>query len=211
MMTEEPKKNSGGRVESRGGNGPVAPAGKKSGAEGSPGMAAGAGNLEKIRDILFGAQVQDFEKRFARLEERLLKETSDARIETKKRFDGLEAFIKKELESLSDRIKAEQGERTEAGKELSREFREAGRALEKKLAQLDDVTTKNQRELRQQILDQSKALTEEIRNRVRESAAALSREIRELRSAKTDRSALASLFTDAAMRMSGDVKQPAKE
>jgi hypothetical protein len=210
MTTEESKKNPG-RAESRGGNGPAAAAGKKSGgAEGLPG-AAGAGNLEKIRDILFGAQVQDFEKRFARLEERLLKETSDARLETKKRFEGLEAFIKKELESLSDRIKAEQGERTEAGKELSREFREAGRALEKKLAQLDDVTTKNQRELRQQILDQSKALTEEIRNRVRESAAALSREIRELRSGKTDRSALASLFTDAAMRMSNDVKQPAKE
>ena len=171
---------------------------------------AAGGNLEKIRDILFGAQVHDFEKRFARLEDRLLKETSDARAETKKRFEALEAFIKKEVDSLSERIKTEQAERTESGKEISRELREAARTLEKKLAQLDDVTSKAQRELRQQILDQSKALTEEIRNRIRETATALTKELRELRSEKTDRSALASLFTDAAMRLSNDSKQSAK-
>jgi phage host-nuclease inhibitor protein Gam len=206
MGTEEHKKNS----DVKGGDGQ---AGKRPAvvAAVAAAEAAGTGNLEKIRDILFGAQVQDFEKRFARLEERLLKETSDARAETKKRFDALEAFIKKEVESLSDRVKTEQAERTEAGKEASRELREAARALEKKLAQLDDVTTKNQRELRQQILDQSKALTEEIRNRIRETATALSREIKELRTEKTDRAALAGLFTDAAMRLSNELKPSGKE
>lgn len=203
--TEEQKKNSEGRGgDGQAGKRPAAPA-AAAGAE-----AAGPGNLEKIRDILFGAQVHDFEKRFARLEERLLKETSDARAETKKRFDALEAFIKKEVESLSDRVKTEQAERTESGKEILRELHEAARGLEKKLAQLDDVTTRSQRELRQQILDQSKALTEEIRTRVRESAAALSKELKELRAEKTDRAALAGLFTDAAMRLSNDFKQPGK-
>jgi hypothetical protein len=205
--TEEVKRNQ----EAKGGDGAAV---RRPAVVSPPGAGAevqGAGNLEKIRDILFGAQVQDFEKRFARLEERLLKETADARAETKKRFDALEAFIKKEVESLSERIKTEQSERNEAGKELSREMREASRTLEKKLAQLDDVTTKNQRELRQQILDQSKALTEEIRSRVRESAAALTREIKELRVEKTDRSALAGLFTDAALRLSNDLKPAGKE
>jgi len=209
MGTEEQKKGQNGK----GGDGQAkrptasaAVAGAAAAAE-----AAGGGNLEKIRDILFGAQVHDFEKRFARLEERLLKETSDARAETKKRFDALEAFIKKEVDSLSDRIKTEQAERTESGKEISRELREAARGLEKKIAQLDDATSRTQRELRQQILDQSKALTEEIRNRIRETAAALTKEIRELRAEKTDRAALATLFTDAAMRLSSDSKPHAKE
>ena len=115
------------------------------------------------------------------------------------------------MESLSERIKTEQAERTESGKEISRELREAARSLEKKLAQLDDVTSKSQRELRQQILDQSKALTEEIRSRIRETATALTREIKELRSDKTDRAALAGVFTEAAMRLSNDFKQTAKE
>ena len=200
MTAEDQRKNPPGREESKSGNG------------GAEAIAASGGNLEKIREILFGAQVHDFEKRFTRLEERLLKETSDSRAETKKRFDSMEAFIKKEIESLADRIKAEQGERSDAVKELSRELRDTARALEKKLAQQDEQATKGQRELRQQILDLSKALTDEIRNRVKETSTALMREIQELRVEKTDRSALAGVFTEAAMRLSNDLnKQPGKE
>jgi archaellum component FlaC len=186
------------------------PAGK-AGNGGAEVLAAGGGNLEKIREILFGAQVHDFEKRFTRLEEKLLKETADSRAETKKRFDSMEAFIRKEIESLVERVKTEQGERSDAVKEISRDLRETAKTLEKKLAQLDEQATKGQRELRQQILDQSKSLTDEIRNRVKESAALLTRELKELRSDKTDRSALAGLFTEAAMRLSGDTKPSAKE
>lgn len=186
------------------------PAGK-AGNGGAEVLAAGGGNLEKIREILFGAQVHDFEKRFTRLEEKLLKETADSRAETKKRFDSMEAFIRKEIESLVERVKTEQGERADAVKEASRDLRETAKNLEKKLAQLDEQATKGQRELRQQILDQSKSLTDEIRTRVKESAALLTRELKELRSDKTDRSALAGLFTDAAMRLSGDTKPSGKE
>jgi hypothetical protein len=183
----------------------------KAGNGGAEALAAGGGNLEKIREILFGAQVHDFEKRFTRLEEKLLKETSDARAETKKRFDSMEAFIRKEIESLVDRVKTEQGERSDAVKEISRDVRETAKNLEKKLVQLDEQATKGQRELRQQILDQSKSLGDEIRNRVKESAAVLTRELRELRTEKTDRAALAGLFTEAAMRLSGDMKPAGKE
>ncbi len=39
------------------------------------GVAAQAGgNVDKIRDILFGSQMRDYETRFARLEESLLRE-----------------------------------------------------------------------------------------------------------------------------------------
>jgi hypothetical protein len=195
MTAEETRKNPEGKA----GNG------------GAEALAAGGGNLEKIREILFGAQVHDFEKRFTRLEEKLLKETSDARAETKKRFDSMEAFIRKEIESLVDRVKTEQGERSDAVKEISRDLRETAKNLEKKLVQLDEQATKGQRELRQQILDQSKSLSDEIRSRVKESAAVLTRELRELRAEKTDRAALAGLFTEAAMRLSGDMKPAGKE
>jgi hypothetical protein len=191
--------------EKKAGNGSAA---RKAAAEAE---AAGGGNLEKIRDILFGAQVHDFEKRFARLEERLMKETSDARAETRKRFEALESFIKKEIESLGERLKAEHEERSEAGKEISRELRDTARNLDKRIAQLDELTTKNQRELRQQVLDQSKALTEEIRLRNRETTTALTKEITELRTAKADRAALAGMLTDVAVRLTNDLKAPAKQ
>jgi hypothetical protein len=47
-------------------------------------------SLEKVRDILFGVQVRDIERRFARLEERLVKETRDLKDGVSQRVDALE-------------------------------------------------------------------------------------------------------------------------
>jgi len=166
------------------------------------------GNIDKIREILFGVQMRDYEKRFSRLEERLLKESADLRDDTKRRFEALETFINKEFESLAERLKAEHGEREESLQELSRDLKDTGRAIEKKIAQLDEQTTRNQRDLRQQILDQSKSLNEEIRQKYEQLSAALEREAMELRTDKTDRSALAALFTEVAMRLNNEFKIP---
>ncbi len=172
---------------------------------------AGGGNLDKIREILFGVQMRESEKKLARLEERLLKESSDMREEIRKRFDALEVYIKKEVESLSARLKAEQEERTGSDKEVAREIKDLSKITEKKISQIDDQTAKNQRELRQQILDQSKSMTDEIRQKVEQMSALLERRVQELRSEKADRSALASLFTEMAVRLNDEFRLPGKE
>ena len=74
----------------------AAPAEAGDGAKG--GSKAGGESLDKVRDILFGSQSREYEKRFARLEERLIKEAADLRVDLKKRFDTLEIYIKKEIE-----------------------------------------------------------------------------------------------------------------
>lgn len=78
-----------------------------------------AANVEQIRDILFGTQMQEYDLRFAGLEERLLKASADLRDELKKRVAALEQLLKKETETLAGRVKAEQQERTAVVKELS--------------------------------------------------------------------------------------------
>jgi hypothetical protein len=50
-------------------------------------------NVDKIRDILFGSQMRDYDKRFGRLEERLAKAADALREDLKKRFDSLESFV----------------------------------------------------------------------------------------------------------------------
>lgn len=172
------------------------------------GTLAEGGNIDKIREILFGVQMRDYEKRFSRLEERLLKESADLREDTRRRFDALETFIRKELDSLGDRLKSEQGTRDESVQELSRSLQETGKALERKIVQLDEQTSRNQSDLRQQILDQSKSLNDEIRQKYEELTAALEREAVELRHDKTDRSALAALFTEVALRLNNEFKIP---
>ncbi len=92
-------------------------------------------NVDKIRDILFGSNMREYEKRFARLEERLTKSTDALRDDLKKRFDTLESYVREEMESNNQRLKAEKAERNEGLKELTRETRDSSKSIEKKLSQ----------------------------------------------------------------------------
>ena len=166
------------------------------------------GNLDKIRDILFGSQARDYERKFATLEERLLKESVELRNDLKRRFDALELYIKKEVEAVTDRIKSEQAERAEAVKDLSREVKDLAKVVDKKTGQLEEQAAKAQREIRQQILDQSKNLSEEIQEHHQQLSAALDQAVQQLRTEKTDRAALATLFMEASMRLNNEFKIP---
>src|SRR5262245_50545509 len=116
---------------------------------------ANLGNLEKIREILFGAQMREYDRRFARLEERLLKEASEAREDSRRRFETLEHFIKQEVAALGERLRAENQQRSQSSEEITRELRDTSRNLWQKINQLDEQSSNTHRELRQQILDQS--------------------------------------------------------
>ena len=61
---------------------------------------AAGGNLDKVRDLLFGGQMRDYDRRFARLEERLVKETTELRDDVKKRLGALEAYMKAGTKSV---------------------------------------------------------------------------------------------------------------
>src|SRR5438105_13983391 len=63
-------------------------------------LRGGAGNVDKIRDILFGTQMRDYESRFARLEETLIKETLEIRETNRRKFEQLETFIRKEFDAV---------------------------------------------------------------------------------------------------------------
>src|ERR671917_1688161 len=54
-----------------------------SAAHGIPSKADGAGgaNIDQLREIIFGGQMREYEKRFARMEERVAKELTDVREE----------------------------------------------------------------------------------------------------------------------------------
>jgi hypothetical protein len=168
----------------------------------------GGGNIDKVRDILFGGQMRDYERRFNRLDERLAQETAALREEVRNRLAALEQFMRKETESLADRIRTEQEERNDATKELSREARESAKALEKKTGQLDDQIGRAPREARQELLELHQRMSDELRARTDEVLARLSRESAELRSEKTDRATLAGLLTEMAMRLTNELAIP---
>jgi hypothetical protein len=168
------------------------------------GLLTGAGNVDKIRDILFGAQMREYEKRFVRLEERMQKEFGVLREDLKKRFDSIESYVKKEVELLNDRQRAEQNDRSTAIQEMSKDFKDSTASLDKKIIALEDQLNRRARDLNDQILTQSKNLSEEIQQKHEALSAALEREAHELQSDKVDRSNLSELLMEMAMRLSNE-------
>src|SRR5580700_10279481 len=104
-------------------------------------LRGGAGNVDKIRDILFGSQMRDYESRFARLEETLIKETLEIRETNKRRFEQLESYIRREFETVQSRLKAERDERTDSASQQSRELKDLGDSLSRRIRDLDDRET----------------------------------------------------------------------
>jgi hypothetical protein len=173
--------------------------------------APGTGNLEKVRDILFGNQMREVDRRFARLEERIIKDNRDLREDIKRRLDALEAHTTKETETLAGDIRQERGDRLDANARLARELADTAGALERRSASLEEQLAKGQREIRQHILEQQQRLSDDMRERIDEVLAALARETHELRNDKTDRMALASLLKEMAMRLTDEFRLPGDE
>ena len=120
------------------------------------------GNLEKIRDILFGAQVRDHDRRFFALEQNLVKEAAALRAELTKRFDALEAYMQQEVAVLSGRLQHEQEVRGEALQHLVKDLTSLGAVVERKATDLAQQTSQSERTLRQEVLDHITALKETI-------------------------------------------------
>ena len=166
------------------------------------------GNIDKIREILFGGHMRDYDRRFSRVEEQLVKDSLELREDTRKRFEALEAFVKAEFAALTDRLQAEQRTRDDAVSGLWRGVHESSQALSAKLGEAQEQTARAHTELRQQILSQSKELNDEMRRKQDEVTALIQREVADLNHGKTDRSSLATLLTEMAMRLNNDLKLP---
>lgn len=168
---------------------------------------AGGESLDKIRDILFGNQVREYDKRFAGVEDRLRRESQALRDEMTRRLDSLESYIKNEVGSILDRIKKEQQERGAGLKELGQGLEKTGKALDEKTGGLADELSKSERKLREELLQQSKSLTDEIRRRHEEASTALERAAAELRHSKTDRADLSAMLAELAVRIGEDLEE----
>jgi uncharacterized protein YaaN involved in tellurite resistance len=169
----------------------------------------GAGNVDKIRDILFGHHMRDYESRFKRLEENLVRESAEIREMTRQRLDALEEYIKKEFESQTHRLRSEREERTANVQQQERDLRELSQNLSRRLTEANDLAAETSRSIREEILSRSTNLLNELQAKHQEAGAALDRHVADLKDAKADRATIAELLSEMAMRLKGDFKLPA--
>jgi DNA anti-recombination protein RmuC len=162
---------------------------------------ASGATVDKIREILFGSQIKNYETRFARLEDALSRETAEIKDTMRRRLDSLESFFKSETESLAARLKTERDEREETLNAISRELKANTAQLSKKILDLDNRGAQDKSAARQELMAESRKLLDEIRQRNESLSSLVENRVQELRNTKTDRSALAALFVELAVRL----------
>ena len=166
---------------------------------------AETGSIDQIRDIIFGSQMKEYERRFQRLEERSQQRFDELHAEVGRRLEAIEAFFRQEIEAQGERLKSEQSARSDAVTALSNEIGDAIRALSKSIEAQAEKQAHDAHDLRQQLMELSKSLSEEIRQKHDESARRLDQEVRELDGGKVARTALSEILLDMAVRLSDEL------
>ena len=172
----------------------------KKAAESGPDLIQQGGNIEQIRDILFGKSMKELEVRLEEFEKSLGHEVQVLRDDTKKMFNTLEAYVKEEMNSLASQIKTEAEERDDADEKI---IRDADK-LAKKFSTFEKESNKTHSEIRSQILDMNKKFSDELSDSRKEILDTLRKVTNDLQYQKTDRSKLASLLTEMAIRLSDE-------
>lgn len=162
-------------------------------------------SVDKIRDLLFGTQMQDYDRRFSNMEERFALRLRDIEAETSRNLGAFESNAKKQIESIAGQLREEKDLRAESDKDLERNLREQTQSIEKRVRQLSDQLGQLERDLADRITQESIAVREEIKRRNEETRQTIERMFSELSGVKTDRNLLAGLFVEVAKALNQDI------
>ncbi len=159
------------------------------------------GNLEKVRDILFGTQSREFDERCNRLEKRLLQESTDLKDQFTRSLDEVKTYVNSEITRLTNQIQQEQAGRSNSLEEVGQVMKTMGTQLENRLSGLHDQTATQHQKLEGQLTQQKAELSEQHQQALDDMQARFQEALNELKTDKTDRAVLAEMLMDVALRL----------
>lgn len=167
-------------------------------------------NVDQIRDILFGGQMRDYERRFDDLGQRLEAEMARLREAHEKRTAQIERRLDEQFEKLGKQLRQEIADRTQAVDDLETRVQQAARSTRSEvngaLSALEGELSATDERLRDAIAELSSALGA----RASEAGAALARSSAELRAEKVGREDLSGLLAELALRLKGEFELPTR-
>lgn len=166
------------------------------------------GNVDKIRDILFGGQMRDYDQRLDAMEKRLTDSVERVARDIERRIERLDSFARRELDKVTEQVKTERKERISDAKKGSGDLGDLVTQVETWFAEVDEQLSTESKDLRSTLHDQAKDLTVQIREVHDQLQASLQKEAADLAQAKLGREDMAALLTEVAMRLNKDFKLP---
>jgi chromosome segregation ATPase len=176
-----------------------------------PGDQRSEGNVDQIRDILFGGQMREYDHRFALLERQAAGDHERLRQEIEDRFRNLAEQSSTLLRQLGEQVQAERAERAAeaqaatqamhaAVEKFTRQLAEANERLEDRLREQDNKLREQETQLREQAAQHQAA--HETAGKEREALAArIDEQLRQLTGLASERDTLSDLFTEIAGRL----------
>lgn len=166
------------------------------------------GNVDQIRDILFGGQMRDYERRFIELSKRLEDESTRLSQTTDERIAQLERRMDEQFDKLNKLLRQEVGDRTQAVDDVETRLQQATRTLRGEfqggLQALDEeVGRKDERQ--RDGLQQLRTL---LTTRATELNDAINRVDQLLRGDKVSKGDLAGMMKELALRLTGEFELP---
>ena len=170
------------------------------------------GNVDQIRDIIFGGQMRDYERRFDELEERSKREAERARAEFIKRFESIEQLLKDQADKHALQLKKLDTE-VKAGTEAAAVSSDRlAKALRTELSEVDERHENAGSSLRERLHKLANETAESLRTSQDEISAVIDRMGTALRDEKVARDELAGFFSEMALRLTRqfDLPKPVK-
>lgn len=158
-------------------------------------------HLSTIRDLLFGREMTEVDRRFARLEARLAEEHAALREALTARIDALESYVRDELASLNEGLGQERRTRSEAIDRVRQDSRTAEEALSRRVTEMQQSSESGGETVRRRIHEETTRAQEALRSTADDLMRRLDDRTALLDDRKADRKALAALFADAAARL----------
>lgn len=165
-------------------------------------------NVDQIRDILFGGQMRDYERRFHELHQKLEADLTRMREAQDKRLMQIEKRVDDQFEKLNKLMRQEIDDRNGAVADLESRVQQAARTaraeINKAVDGVSGEVAQSDDRLRAALAD----LQQTFSARAGETEAALSRSNSQLRAEKVGREDLAALLAEFSLRLQGDFELP---
>lgn len=164
------------------------------------------GSLDKVRDILFGAQSREIEKRFAVLENRLLQESGRLREDLTKSVEDLKMHMNQEILGLVGKLEQEQDRRASTIQDMGQTVKTVETHISKRIVELTEHASNQFQAMSAEMQKQKHELIEQDQEAMSRMESQFQQAVNELKVEKTDRAVLAEMLMEVALRLKMGVK-----
>jgi archaellum component FlaC len=161
------------------------------------------GNIDQIRDIIFGSQLRDFETRFDKLESDLSMLQQEIEDRTEQVRTVLSTEMRASIEALEKKFKNLNLNTQEETADIRQQVDRVNRKFSTSLEALDEAIDKQSNSIRDELSQTRDRLQEDVRSLKNQVFEELTRRFSVLRDEKVARDDMAEILFELGMRLKG--------